>query len=107
MVTRNYQETPELRIFYHSDKPTNVYNIEEEHMALRKTLLENEALKVNIEKYVKLLNNADLENYNLRHRIMALTLQLENLKKLLPKKEKVEPLPLNLTEIFDDTFHLN
>ena len=106
MVTRNYQETPELRIFYHSDEPTNVYNIEEEHMALRKALLENEALKVNIETYKSLLTNANLENFELKRQTKGLTLYVENLKKLVPKKEKEEPLPLNLTDIFDDTIFL-
>ena len=45
------------------------------------------------------------ENYLLKLQIKNLTLYVKNLKKLLPKKEKEEdkePLPLNLTDIFDD-----
>ena len=41
-------------------------------------------------------------NYELKKQVKYLTLYIENLKKLLPKKEKEEPLPLNLTDIFDD-----
>ena len=41
-------------------------------------------------------------NYELKKQVKHLTLYIENLKKLLPKKEKEEPLPLNLTDIFDD-----
>ena len=47
------------------------------------------------------------ENYLLKLQIKNLTLYVKNLKKLLPKKEKEEPLPLNLSEIFDDTFYVN
>ena len=44
-------------------------------------------------------------NYELKRQVKNLTLYIENLKKLIPKKEKEEdkePLPLNLTDIFDD-----
>ena len=47
-------------------------------------------------------------NYELKRQVKNLTLYIENLKKLLPKKEEdKEPLPLNLSEIFDDTFYVN
>ena len=44
-------------------------------------------------------------NYELKKQVKYLTLYIENLKKLIPKKEKEEdkePLPLNLSDIFDD-----
>ena len=56
-----------------------------------------------IETYKSLLTNANLENFELKRQTKGLTLYVENLKKLVPKKEKEEPLPLNLTDIFDDT----
>ena len=82
-------------------------HIDDVHMALIKSLVENEALKLEIKKYNHKLAHLYIEVHDLVRKIRSQTLHIENLKKLLPKKEKEEPLPLNLTEIFDDTFHVN
>ena len=78
--------------------------IDDVHMALIKSLVENEALKLEIKKYNHKLVYKSIEVHDLLRKIRSQTLHIENLKKLLPKKEKKEPPPLNLTDIFDDTF---
>lgn len=43
-----------------------------------------------------------MENYELKRQIKGLKHYLENLKQKIPKDEKEEDLPLNLSELFPD-----
>ena len=84
-----------------------VSKAEKEHILLQLALKENKQLKEDNDKYLEDMCTSAAQVYFMSQQITRLKLQIENLKKLLPKKEKLEPLPLNLTDIFDDIFHVN